>query len=112
MTPEPVPPPEPLLASIVTTLGSTFVAIAVVWLTDVVSFTVTVAGPTAGFWSSGLNRLTPAYAPPRPAAPPTIAAATISPTIRPPPPDFCFVATGRALGDPAIGWVGCVWFAW
>src|SRR6187551_1899780 len=110
MTPEPVPPPEPLLASIVTTLGSTFVAIAVVWLTAVASFTVTVVGPAAGFWSSGLNRLTPAYAPPSPAAPPTMAAATINPTILPPPPDFCFVAPAGCFGAPVIGRVGCVWF--
>ena len=44
----------------VTTLGSTFVAIPVVWVTDEVSLTVTLAGPDAVVTVSGANIATPA----------------------------------------------------
>ena len=47
MTPDPVPLPAPPAASMVTTLGTTFAAIAVVWLTSSVSLTVTLVGPVA-----------------------------------------------------------------
>jgi hypothetical protein len=43
-TPEPVPPDEPDDAEIVTTDGTTFAAIAVVWLTESVLLTVTFCG--------------------------------------------------------------------
>jgi hypothetical protein len=59
-TPEPVPLPAELVAAIVTTLGTTFAAIAVVWFTDSVSLTVTVLGPAIGAVPVGENQFTPA----------------------------------------------------
>ena len=59
--------------------GTTFAAIAFVWLTDSVSLTTTVSGPAAVRSTVSPNRSMPATAPPRPAAPPTIAAATMQP---------------------------------
>ena len=60
MTPEPVPPPLEEVASIVTTLGSTLVAIPVVCVTEDVSLTVTLAGPDAVVTVSGANNAAPA----------------------------------------------------
>ncbi len=85
MTPEPVPPDEPDVAEMVTTLGTTFAAIAVVWFTESVLLTVTAPGPVVTTVCGCAKNEVPAAAPPRPAAPPTRAAATMMPTIFPAP---------------------------
>ena len=100
MAPEPVPPPDPPDAEIVTTAGTTLAAMALVWLTASVSLTTTVSGPAAGRSRASPKRSMPATAPPRPAAPPTIAAATMSPTTFP-APDFFFGAAADA--GPPVG---------
>ena len=80
-----MPPDEPDVAEIVTTEGTAFAAIAVVWLTESVLLTVTVEGPLVTTVCDCGNREAPAAAPPMPAAPPTRAAATMMPTILPAP---------------------------
>ncbi len=110
MTPEPEPAADALSTSSVTTLGSTFAAIAVACTTSSVLFTVTVEGPAAGLVAWFDHRALPIAVPPRPAAPPTRAAATRIAVIFPAPtrPRSASGAGGFvSSGWGTVGWA-CV----
>ena len=84
-----MPPDDPDVTEMVTPEGTTFAAMAVVWLTD--SVLLTIDGPVVTTVCDCGKNDAPAAAVPMPAAPPTRAAATMMPTTFPAPiwPEDC-----------------------
>src|SRR5699024_7434182 len=94
MTPDPLPDSLEPATSIVTTEGSTSLAMAVVSLTDPGLLTVTLCGPVADCEAGRSNTAVPMALPPNPATPPTRAAARVSPA----------TFTGRPLWRCSVLW--------